>query len=160
MPHRTRHAHTIVRVVGVQYCVASSGLAIIIVEQSAKAFSPDHMTRMTTHGLLPYEELVVETLMIALGMIMSQILVDHIMERSFAKHEYAIEGFLLDRAHEPFAVGVQIRTAGRQADRFHPTILEQGIKRLRELRVPVVDQIALAQEEPIKWIGQLAHTVA
>ena len=68
MTHRTRHEHTLIRVVGVTYCVASRGLTIIVAEQSGEAFSPDHMTRMTTHGLLPYEELVVETLMIALGM--------------------------------------------------------------------------------------------
>jgi hypothetical protein len=61
---------------------------------------------MPTHGLFPDDELVVETLMSALGMIMSQILVEHIMERSFAKPEEVIKGFLLDRAHEPFAVGV------------------------------------------------------
>src|SRR5262249_26278214 len=54
-----------------------------------------------------------------------------------------------------FAVGVQMRTPGRQENGFHTTVLQQRIKRLRAFGVPIVDQMAFAQEEPIEGIGQL-----
>jgi hypothetical protein len=42
---------------------------MIVAEQSTKAFSPHHVTRLTTTCSLRRDALVVETLMIALGMI-------------------------------------------------------------------------------------------
>ena len=57
--------------VWLKYCVASSGLAMIVAEQSTKAFSPPHVTRLTTNFSLRCDESVVETLMIALGMIVT-----------------------------------------------------------------------------------------
>jgi len=90
---------------------------------------------------------------------MAEVLVDRIRQGVFAQHHHLLQGLLLDGAHKPFAVGVHIRTAGRQEDRFHTTVLEQRIKRLRELRVPVVDQRAFAQQEPLERVRQLASTL-
>ena len=81
------------------------------------------------------------------------------MQRSLAEHEHAIKSFFFDGPDEPFAVGVQIRTAGRQEERFHTAVLQQRIKRLREFRVPVVDQVAFAQQEPLKGIRELPRTL-
>ena len=50
---------------------------------------------------------------------------------------------------------MQIRTAGRQENRFHTAVLEQCLKGLGACRVPVVEQIVFPQQEPLKWIGQL-----
>jgi len=44
---------------------------MIVAEQSTKAFSPPHVTRLTTNFSLRCDESVVETLMIALGMIVT-----------------------------------------------------------------------------------------
>ena len=65
--------------VWLKYCVASSGLAVIVAEQSTKAFSPQHVTRLTTTFSLRRDASVVETLMIALGMIVGEVLVDHMI---------------------------------------------------------------------------------
>jgi hypothetical protein len=56
-------------------------------------------------------------------------------------------------------MGVEIRTLRRQEHRFHPTGLEQHIKRLSEFRVPVMEQISFAQQEPVERIGQLSSTL-
>jgi hypothetical protein len=72
--------------------------------------------------------------MIALGMIMRQILLDDIGQRPLAQQEHLRQGFLLDRAHEPFAVGVQIWAPGWQDDGLYTTLLQQSIERLGELR--------------------------
>jgi hypothetical protein len=42
---------------------------MIVAEQSTEALPPYHWTRLATHFLLPRNQLVVETLMIALRMI-------------------------------------------------------------------------------------------
>jgi hypothetical protein len=42
---------------------------MIVAEQATKALSPHHWTCLATNGSLPRDQLVVETLMIPLGMI-------------------------------------------------------------------------------------------
>jgi hypothetical protein len=51
---------------------------MIVAEQSTKALPPHDWTSLATHGPLPPDQLVVETLMIALRMIMDEILFDRI----------------------------------------------------------------------------------
>ena len=142
-----------------KYCAASRYRTMIVAEQSAKALSPHSWTCLATNCSLPCDQLVVETLMIPLGMIVSEVLVNRIRQRLFAQHHHMIQGFLFDRAHEPLAMGIQIRTLGRQDNGVHPAVLEEGIKRLRELRVSVVHQVALAPKEPFKAIRELPRAL-
>ena len=46
---------------------------MIVAEQSTKALSPHHGTCLATNCFLPRDQLVVETLMIPLGMIVSEV---------------------------------------------------------------------------------------
>jgi len=50
-------------VVWLTYCIASSCLSIIVAEQATEAFSPHHVTRLTTNFSLRRDESVVETLL-------------------------------------------------------------------------------------------------
>src|SRR5262245_28486343 len=93
--------------------------------------------------------------MIPLGMIMGQVLADYMVERPFAQHHHLLQGLLLDGAHEPFAMGVEIWTPWGQDDWFYPAIPQQVVKRLGVFRVTVMDEIPFAQQEPFKRIGQL-----
>jgi hypothetical protein len=81
---------------------------------------------------------MVEALVIPLGIIMHQILLDHIRQRSLAQDECLIEGLLLDGAHKPFTAGVEIGTPWWQDDGLHATVLQQLIERLCKFGVPVV----------------------
>jgi hypothetical protein len=74
--------------VWLKYCVASSGLSMVVAEQATEAFSPHHVTRLTTHRSLRRDESVVETLMIALGMIVDEVLVDHMIQGAFTQHDH------------------------------------------------------------------------
>src|SRR4029453_10065992 len=132
---------------------------MIIAEQSTEAFSPYHIARLTTDFSLRRNGLVIEPLMIALSMIVGEVLVDHMIERAFTQHDHPSQGLFLDGAHEPFAVRVEVRTPWRQEDGLHLAVLEQCIKRLRELRVPVVDEVSLAEEEPVEGVRQLPSTL-
>jgi hypothetical protein len=49
---------------------------MIVAKQSPEALPPRHWTRVATHCPLPRAQVVVETLMIALVLIMGQILLD------------------------------------------------------------------------------------
>jgi hypothetical protein len=113
-----------------KYCVASSRLTIIVAEQATEAVPPHHVPPLTTTCPFRRNESVIEPLVIALCMIVGQVLMDHIIQSTFTQYDHLIEGLLLDGAHEPFAVGIQIRTAGWQEERFHSTALEQAIKHL------------------------------
>jgi hypothetical protein len=73
-----------VLLVWLKYCIASSGLSMIVAEQPTEALPPHHWTRLATNCPLPHDELVVEPLMISLGMIMGQVLLDRIIQRAFS----------------------------------------------------------------------------
>src|SRR5438445_81731 len=81
--------------------------------------------------------------MMALRRIVVQVLVDRLMEGTFTQHDHPSQGLFLDRTYEPLAMGIEIRTPRGQEHRFHPTGLEQRIKRLGEFRVPVMDQVPM-----------------
>jgi hypothetical protein len=52
-----------------------------VAEQATEAFTPYHVTRLTSNASLRCDEPVVETLMIALGMSVGEVWVDRVMER-------------------------------------------------------------------------------
>jgi hypothetical protein len=134
--------------VWLKYCVASSGLAMVVTEQATEAFSSHHVPRVTTHCPLLRDESVVETLMIAFGMIVGEVLVEHTIQGAFPQYDHRRQGLCLDGAYEPFTVGIEIRTPWRQDEWLHATVLEQAIKGLREFGIPIVDQIPFPEEEP------------
>jgi hypothetical protein len=109
----------------------SSRLAIVIAEQSPEAFTAPDRTSGTTPVRLAGNQTIAEALMIALLMIMLQVLGEHHMERPFPQREHLPEGFLFDGPNEPFAEGVQIRTAWWQEERFHTT----GVNRTKVRKV-------------------------
>src|SRR5712691_1697009 len=96
---RRLHALTCVaNPVWLKYCVASRCLSMIVAEQATEAFPPHHVPRLTTTYPLRCDELVVETLGIALRMIVGQVLADHIIQGAFTQYDHLIEGLLLDGA--------------------------------------------------------------
>ena len=58
------------QLVWLKYCVASSGLSMIVAEQPTKALPPHHLTAVAPKVWLRDDELVGKTLMIAFVMIM------------------------------------------------------------------------------------------
>ena len=64
--------------VWLKYCAASRGLSMIVAEQATEALPPHQGTRLATN-VLPRNQSVLETLMIALHMIVGQVLLDSII---------------------------------------------------------------------------------
>src|ERR1700756_2501420 len=82
--------------VWLKYCVTSRGLAMIVGEQSTEALPPYHGTRVATQSFLPHDQLVVETLMIALRMIVGQVLLHRIIQGAFTQRDHLLQGLLRD----------------------------------------------------------------
>ena len=101
-----------------------------------------------------WSESVTETLVMPLGGIVAHLLVDRRRESPFTAHDTLPEGLLFDRAHEPFRIGIEMRTVWRQGERLHVTVLAQAIKGLRAFGIPLVDQRPFPQAEPVAGVRQ------
>jgi hypothetical protein len=88
---------------------ASGRVSIIIRAYSTQARATPHRTAATIYSWLGCKELVVRPLMIPLLIIMCQVRLVHIAKGGFAHHDHLLQGFFFDRAHKPFAVGIEIR---------------------------------------------------
>ena len=97
-----------------QPCRASRCLAMIVAEQPTEALSTSHLSAVTRQGWLRCDAVVGEALMIAFHVIVGQVLLDRIIQGAFTQHDHPLQRLLLDRAHKPFTVGVEIRTPWRQ----------------------------------------------
>jgi len=64
---------------------------------------------------------------------MDEVRLNRIAERYLSDDDHLTECFLFGRAHESFAMSVEIWAPWRQDDGFHATVLQQRIERLRIL---------------------------
>ena len=60
------------------------------------------------------QELVVESLVVSLTMVMLDVLVDDEAQMPLAERDDAMEALFFDRPDEPLGIGVEIRTLRRQ----------------------------------------------
>ena len=65
------------------------------------------------------QELVVESLMVFLAMVVFDVLVDEKVHMSLAERDDSIETLLLNRADEPLGMSVEIGTFRRQPNRLN-----------------------------------------
>src|SRR5437867_11988091 len=84
--------------------------AVIVAQQPTETISAHDCPALVVVLWLRSNPLVVEALMIALVMIIGQVLLDRIIQGAFSQHDHLRKGLLLDGAHKPFAVGVEIGT--------------------------------------------------
>jgi hypothetical protein len=68
------------------YCIASSGLSMIVAEQPTAALSTSHLTAVAPKVWFRDDELVGETLMIAFVMVMGQVLLERIVQKVFSQY--------------------------------------------------------------------------
>ena len=122
----------------------SSCITIVILQHSAKSFATLDWTDNLTHACFRIDQTVVETLMIALLVIMRYEFGDRPAERLLTKEDDSVQAFLLNGSHEPFHVRIQIRRFRRQHHRLYASCLEDHAKLLGEYRIPIKDQVTLA----------------
>ena len=96
-----------------------------------------------------FQQLVVESLVVSLAMVVLDVLVNYLPQVAFTQQNDSVETFLLDGAHEPFRVGVQIRASRRQLDRLDTAALEDLAESTAEERISVVNQVPRSSEKAI-----------
>jgi len=72
-----------------------------VVEESAEAFSPVILGVRVRMRRCPLEQLVVESLVVSLTMVVLDVLVNDQAQVTFTEHDESVEALLLDRAHKP-----------------------------------------------------------
>ena len=85
------------------------------------------------------QELVVESLVVSLTLIMLDVLVNDEAQMPLAERDDTMEALLFDRPDEPLGIGVEIRALRRQPDRPHIATCQGRIRLLdRQLRYGAV----------------------
>src|SRR4030095_2551167 len=97
-----------------------------------------------------------QALMVAFMMIVLNEFGDSSPERPFTDENHAVETGFLDRPDEPLRERVEVGGTGRQADHLHAGSGESFAVRPREQWIAIVDQEALAHQEAITDIRQIA----
>ena len=67
------------------------------------------------------------------------------------------QAFGLDRANESLRVGIQVGTASGKFERLDAGGSENSPERLREQRIPIMDQIAISVWEAVLAIREIAR---
>ncbi len=101
----------------------------------------------------PFEQLVVEPLVVSLAMVVLDVLVNYQVQVAFTQQDDSAETLFLDGPHEPFRVGVQIRASGWQLDRLDTAALENLGESTGVERISVVNQVPRSSEKAVDRVG-------
>ena len=102
------------------------------------------------------QELVVESLVVSLAMVVFYVLVDETTQMPLAERDHACETLLFDRPDEPLGRGVEIGTLRRQPNRLNTGALQDLAKDPRIEGIAVVNQMARPAQTAIDRVGQIA----
>ncbi len=121
------------------------GLAMIVLQHAAKSLTAIDLSGRP--GLLGERDLIPQSLMIALSMIMLGIFGDRPPQSLLVEYEKLPQALALDREYESLSERVEIRTARWQRDEFNARTLDDVIERRAELAIIVVDQVLCSAQE-------------
>ena len=102
------------------------------------------------------QELVVESLVVSLAMVVFYVLVDETTQMPLAERDHACETLLFDRPDEPLGIGVEIGTLRRQPNRLNTGALHDLAKDPRIEGIAVVNQMARPAPTAIDRVGHIA----
>ena len=75
-------------------------------EQATDPLGLHHRASLLCRAFVREEQDVADSLMIALGMVVRQVLAQHVTQRLFAKEDESVQTLALDRLHPTFGKGV------------------------------------------------------
>ncbi len=102
------------------------------------------------------QELVIESLVVSLAMVVFYVLVDETTQMPLAERGHACETLLFDRPDEPLGIGVEIGTLRRQPNRLNTGALQDLAKDPRIEGIAVVNQMARPAQTAIDRVGHIA----
>ena len=111
---------------------------MVEIEQSAQTLPPLNVGGQAHRRWRSLQELVVESLVVSLAMVVVDVLAHEETHVPFAEGDDATETLLVNRADEPLGIRVEIGTLRRETDRLDTPALEDLAKDPRVERVAVV----------------------
>src|SRR5260370_10807403 len=130
------------REIATQRAVYLRRASVVIVQQSAQSFASSDGPVVVLRRWRRSEQSVVETLMVALKVIVLDECSDGAPQVPLAEQYELVQALALDRQHEPLGVGVQVRAVRRQPDALDTCGAEHVAKLVGEERIAVVDCVA------------------
>ena len=97
---------------------------MVVAQQSTESFATDDIAIGPTDSIVRFEEIVAQALVVPFVMIMRQVLVNRVSQRSLAEEDHLFETLGFQRAKEAFDVGVQVGTLSRQANGLDARVRE------------------------------------
>ena len=134
----------------------SCGLPVVEIEPSAQTLPPLHVGGQAHRRWRSLQELVVESLVVSLALVVVDVLAHEETQGPFAEGDDATETFPFHRADEPLGIRVEIGTLRRETDRLDTPALQDLAKPPRGERVAVVNQIAGAAQAAIDRVRHIA----
>src|SRR6516164_2796126 len=128
---------------------------MIVVQHSPQARAALDGCNAISDKLVRDDEPIVQTLVVALVMVVQHKLVDGPPHGAFAEQNHSFQARLLDGSHKALRVGIEIRRAWRQLNRLH----SGGFQDLQEFRseqgIPVMNQISLTDLEAFRSVTEV-----
>ena len=140
------------------YAAAEMRDATVVVPPSktARAYPPPNVGVRPSRRWWSLQELVVESLVVSLAMVVFYVLVDETTQMPLAERDHACETHLFDRPDEPLGIGVEIGTLRRQPNRLNTGALQDLAKDPRIEGIAVVNQMARPAQTAIDRVGHIA----
>src|SRR6516225_5803582 len=134
----------------------SGSLAVVVVQPPAETFPPMHFAFAARMLRLETDQCIVQTLVVALAMVMRHEFSSRFPHRALAKQDHPLQTRFLDRAYKPFRVRVQIGTARWKLHRGNTRFSQQAQELGRKQRITIMDEVALAIEQAVHRIREVA----
>ena len=132
------------------------GLAVVVVEQAAQPLATADASMTTSDAIVPFDQPVIEALMIALSMIMRNVFADRSAKRFLTEEDHPVEAFAFDRQNKPLDESVQIRRTVGSLITSVPASSIEARNSAPELLVAVQDEESLAEKKGVDRIGEVA----
>ena len=96
-----------------------------------------------------------EPLVITFLVIMTNEGSDNLAKGTFTEEDHTVEGFDFHGFVKPLRVGVQVRSLGREENRFYTCTFEHGVESGAQLPVTIDEDIALSDQEAVNGISEI-----
>jgi hypothetical protein len=106
----------------------SSGCAAVIIEEPAESLSTANPIDAIDRRCA-VNEFVAEPLVIPLSVVMLDEFGNRPSEMTFTARDHPVEALVLDRAHEPFGIGIRIRRPRRRLHHAEPGLAQPVAQR-------------------------------
>ena len=113
---------------------------MVEVEQSAEAFRLHHSPFLLKEASAGKRNGILDTLVIAFGVIVRQVLPDHMLQGAFAAEDELLHTFRLDDLHEPLRKRIQVQGEPRKFHDRDTVSVQNPVKRSRVFRIAAADR--------------------